>query len=281
MQPPSSARSPAPPAPEMELPWPCLPEGRKLFLLAAAPGGRGRSFGRFLGAAFLAFGLLLLLAGTQKNLPPALAGGSACIFSGLVLLCAVRRGAAPLLVLDGESGGAVLCRRRLGHRAFRLFAPGSLELLPAPDGKAVRIRPREGADAGREIPGLPSRIPDAQWRQGITLPTPDGDAVEAVSALDAWQSLAREGAAPVLAGACDRVEFAALLGKRLPPALLHSLSGTDDAGFREASGEEAEEVRVPVREATRPSLRAPTGPRPEIRRAPDLRDATGARDKRD
>lgn len=280
MQPPSSAQSPAPPAQEMELPWPCLPEGRKLFILAAAPGGRGRSLGRFLGAAFLAFGLLLLLVGTQKNLPPALAGGSACIFSGLVLLCAVRRGRAPLLVLDGESGEAVLCRRRLGHRAFRRFALSSLELLPAEDGRAVRIRPREGVDAGSEIPGLPSRIPDADWRRGMTLPTPDGDAVEAVSALEAWQRLALQGEPTALPSACDRSEFAALLGKRLPPALLHSLSGTDDANCPEVPGEEGEEVRVTLREVPRPPLRTSSGPRPEIRRAPDLRDATGTRDKR-
>lgn len=255
--------------------------GRQLFVLAAAPGGRGQSFGRFLGASFLAFGLLLLLVGTQKNLPPALAGGGACIFSGLVLLGAVRSGRAPLLALDGESNEAVLCRRRMGHRAFRLFSLDTLEITPAADGKWVHIKPRETAGAGRDIPGLSSHISDAEWRQGMRLPTPGGDATEAASSLDQWLRLTRQGEPVMVADTCDSVEFAALLGKRLPPALLQSLSGMDadfsvPADDAERESDADEDVRAKV---SRP-LRVPTAPRPEIRRAPDLRDSTSGRDKR-
>ena len=281
MQPSSTAQLTAPPAPEMTLPWPCRTEGRTLFILAATPGGRSRSLGRFLGAAFLAFGLLLLLVGTQKSLPPALAGGGACIVSGLALLCAVRSGRAPLLILDGARGEAVLCRRRLGHRAFRCFPLSSLEIVPAVDGKEIRIRPREGANVGREIPSLPSRISDTEWRHGMTLSTPAGDAAEAVSALDAWQRLARQGEPPAVVDACDRTEFAALLGKRLPPALLRGIAEASDGDltFDPERGEPSETGEADM--GRPPTLREPRGQHPQIRRAPDLRDATGARDKRD
>lgn len=266
-------------APELRFPWPCMADGRRLFLLASAPGGRGQSLGRFLGAAFLAMGLLLLLIGTQKGLPPALAGGGACILSGFALLGAVRTGRAPLLVLDGERGEAALCRRRFGRRAFRLFPLDALEMVPASDGKAVLIRPRETSGPGREIPALSSHIPDGQWLQGMRLPTPDADAVEAASALGQWQRLAREGRPPLVADACDSAEFAALLGKRLPPALLRTLSDADTgfSGPPEAAERGTDEDENGGR---RRPLRTPTASRPEIRRAPDLRDATSGRDKR-
>ena len=281
MQPTTSAQATASTAPELTLPWPCWPEGRTLFLLAAAPGGRGRSLGRFFSAVFLALGLLLLLVGTQKNLPPALAGGSACIFAGIVLLCAVRSGRAPLLILDGARGEAVLCRRRLGHRTFRLLPLGSLEIFAAADGREVRIRSRDGADAGREIPELPSRVYDAEWRQGMALPTPAGDAAKAASALDAWRRFAGQGEAPAVVDACDRAEFAALLGGRLPHALLRGLTDVAQGDTPLASGDEETDEAWEPEEGGRAALREPRTPRPEIRRAPDLRDATGARDKRD
>lgn len=273
MQPHNAAPTPVGETP-LWLPWPSLAEGRRLLVLGCPPGGRGQSLGRFLGAAFLSFGLLLLLVGTQQALSPALAGGGACIFAGLGLLLAVRRGRAPLLILDGEHGEAVLCRRRLGSRAFRLFSLTNLEITAAADGRAVLIRPAGNGDAGREIPGLPSRISDREWRRGMILPTTTGEAAEAAAGLDRWRHLASAGEPPALADACDATEFAALMGKGLPSALLQELSGEGAPAFSpEPDLDDMEEMRE------RP-LRAPSVPHPDIRRAPDLRDARGNRDKR-
>ena len=263
---------PSSPSPALELPWPTLCGGRRLLILAVAPGGRSQSLGRFLGAAFIAFGLLLLLVGTQKALPPALAGGGACIFAGLGLLAAVRRGAAPVLILDGESGTAILCRRRLGRRAFRAFPLAALEWTASPDGRQITIRPQAADTAGREIPGLPSRISDSEWRKGMTLPTPPG-AEEALEALRLLKDPARQGEAPVITAACDSAEFSTLLGKRLPEPLLQSLSWPAETGLTRGQEEGAADEEQP--------LRAPSHPRPEIRRAPDLRESSGRRDKRD
>lgn len=274
MQPPDAAAAP-PGEPPLQLPWPSLAEGRRLLVLGCPPGGRGQSLGRFLGAAFLGFGLLLLLVGTQQSLPPALAGGGACIFAGLALLAVVRRGRAPLLILDVERGEAILCRRRLGSRAFRLFSLTNLEIAAAAGGGAVHLRPAGNGDAGREIPGLPSRISDREWRQGMLLPTPAGEAAEAAAGLERWRHLASVGEAPALADACDATEFAALLGKAVPSALLQELSGESGPDFSPGPDlDDMEEMRG------RP-LRAPSAPHPEIHRAPDLRASRGNRDKRD
>lgn len=281
MQPPSPFPAAEKEAP-LGLPWPCTGEGRKLLVLGLAPGGRSQSLGRFLGAAFTGFGLLLLLVGTQQSLPPALAGGGACIFAGLALLAVVRTGRAPLLILDGERGEAALCRRRLGSRAFRLFPLDSLGITASPDGREVRIRPGDDGPAGREIPGLPSRISDKEWRQGMTLPTPDGNAGAAAAELERWRHLARLGEPPEIADACDAAEFTALLGKALPAALLLGLDGESadlPPGGKEedeAGGKEEDEAGAPQRPFPRPVT-----PHPEIRRAPDLRSTTGNRDKRD
>lgn len=261
---------------QLELPWPCMCEGRRLQILAAPPGGRTQSLGRFFGAAFLACGLLLLLVGTQKALPPALAGGGACIFAGLALLCAVRRGAAPLLVLDGETGTAILCRRRFGRRAFRAFSLECLEWTASTDGRQVSISPQANDAAGREIPSLPSRISDREWRKGMILPTPDGSAQAAIAALKFWQSRARRGDAPAIQDACDSAEFSAMLGKRLPRALLQSQAG-DDLATLQAEKEEYDRDEAPEQ----PPLRMPSTPHPVIRRAPDLRESSARRDKRD
>ncbi|MBD5626666.1 MAG: hypothetical protein HDQ90_04130 [Desulfovibrio sp.] len=276
----SSPDTPAPNVtpPQLELPWPALGEGPRLFILAMAPGGRSQSLGRFLGAAFVAIGLLLLLVGTQKALPPALAGGGASIFAGLGLLAAVRRGAAQLLLLDGEMGTAILCRRRLGSRAFRIFPLEGLEWAASPDGRHVFIRPLANGTAGQEIPTVPSRIPDREWREGMTLPTPGGEAGAAIAVLKLWQSLARQGVAPAIADACDSAEFSALLGKRLPRALLSSLDGSD-ATLWQAGKEEEDRDEAPERPLRVPTLSS--GPHPEIRRAPDLRESSVRRDKRD
>lgn len=274
MQPHNAAPAPAGETPLL-LPWPSLGEGRRLLVLGCAPGGRGQSLGRFLGAAFLGFGLLLLLVGTQQGLPPALAGGGACIFAGLALLAVVRKGRAPLLILDGERGEAILCRRRLGRRAFRLFSSANLEIIAAADGRTVHVRPAGNGDAGREIPGLASRISDREWRQGMLLPVPAGEAPEAAAGLDRWRRLASVGEPPALVDACDAAEFAALMGKAVPSALLRELSGESGTDFSsEPDLDDLEEMRE------RP-LRAPSVSHPEIRRAPDLRDARGNRDKRD
>ncbi|MDE7241584.1 hypothetical protein [Desulfovibrio sp.] len=244
-------------------------------MLACRPVGRGQSLGRFLGAAFLGFGLLLLLVGTQQSLPPALAGGGACIFAGLALLAVVRGGRAPLLILDGEHGEAILCRRRLGRRAFRLFSLTNLEITTHADGGAVHVRPAGSGDAGREVPGLASRISDREWRLGMLLPAPAGEAAEAAACLEQWRRLACAGEPPALADACDATEFAALLGKGVPPALLQGLAGADAPVLSpEPDADRGEEMRE------RP-LRAAAAPHPEIRRAPDLRDSRGNRDKRD
>lgn len=244
-------------------------------MLASTPGGRGQSLGRFLGAAFLGFGLLLLLVGTQQGLPPALAGGGACIIAGLALLAAVRRGRTPLLILDGERGKASLCRRHLGSRAFRLFLLTNLEITAAADGRAVHVRPAGNGDAGREILRLPSHISDREWRKGMLLPVPAGEAAEAAAVLERWRRLASVGEPPALADSCDATEFAALLGKKLPSALLQELSGeSGPAVSPEPDVDDWEEPRG------RP-LRAPSAPHPEIRRAQDLRDSRGNRDKRD
>ena len=273
MQPLNAASAPAA-EPPLWLPWPALCEGRRLLVLGSPPGGRGQSLGRFLGAAFLGFGLLLLLVGTQQSLPPALAGGGACIFAGLALLAVVRRGRSPLLILDGERGEAVLCRRRLGSRAFRFFSLTNLEITAAADGRGTLLRPTGNDDAGREVPGLPSRISDREWRQGMVLPASAGDAAEAAAGLERWRRLALAGEPPALADACDAAEFAALLGKGLPFALLQGLSGAGGPAFSgEPDSDSVEDTR------DRP-LRAPSAPHPEIRRAPDLRDARGNRDKR-
>lgn len=264
---------------ELRFPWPCLTEGRRLLVLAARQGGRGQSLGRFLGAAFLAFGLLLLLVGTQKNLAPALAAGGACIFSGLVLLGSVRSGLAPLLALDGEHNMAALCLRRFGRRTFRLFPLDALEITADADGRRIHLRPRGHDAAGREIPGLPSGISDSRWRSGMALPAPEGDAMTTAAALEHWLRLAAEGDAPVVADACDAAEFRALLGKPLPAALLQGLSGACAAAFPGDVGK-PDTGHAPRDFPPRP-LRHPSTPRPEIRRAPDLHDASGARDKRD
>lgn len=274
MQPPSESPATAQ-APRLWLPWPCMSEGRRLLVLGSAPGGRGRSLGRFLGATFLGFGLLLLLVGTQKDLPPALAGGGACILAGLALLAVTRRGRAPLLILDGERGEAILSRRRLGSRAFRLFPLANLEITAAADGAAVVIRPRGDGETGREIPGLPSRISDREWRQGMTLPASADEAAEAAAGLERWRRLPPAGEPPGLADACDAAEFAALLGKGLPPALLQGISGESRLGLSPEP-----DTDYPDEMSGRP-LRAPAPPHPEIRRAPDLRDSRGNRDKRD
>lgn len=262
-------------AQQLALPWPTLCEGSRLLILASAPAGRSQSLGRFLGASFVAFGLLLLLVGTQKGLPPALAGGGACIFAGLGLLAAVRRGAAPVLILDGGNGTAVLCRRRLGRRAFRTFSLDTLEWTASPDGRQVFIRPQATGGAGQEIPGLPSTISDREWRHGMTLPAPVGDAREALEALRLWKGLAGQGERPIIAHACDSAEFSALLGKKLPAPLLQSLAGSDPTAWRAAKEEDAEA------EAPERPLRMPAPPHPEIRRAPDLRECSARRDKRD
>lgn len=266
-------------APELRFPWPCLNQGRRLFLLASREGGRGRSLGRFFGAAFLAFGLLLLLVGTQKNLAPALAAGGACIFTGLALLGSVRSGRAPLLALDGEHGVAALCQRRFGRRAFRLFPLGALDIMADADGRRVHVRPRGSGAAGRELPGLPSGIPDSRWRPGMALPTPEGDAVAAAAALEHWLRLAAGGEAPVVADACDTAEFSALLGKPLPSALLQSLSGAAAPALPPDA--ETPDTGHALRDFPPRTLRRPTTPHPEIRRAPDLHDASRTRDKRD
>lgn len=244
-------------------------------MLGSAPGSRSQSLGHFLGAAFLGFGLLLLLAGVQQSLPPALAGGGACIFAGLALLAVVRKGRAPLLILDGERGEAMLCRRRLGSRAFRLFPLATLEITASPDGRAVVIRPQGNGETGREIPGLPSRISDSEWRKGMTLPTSAGEGAWAAAGLDRWRGLATAGEPPELADACDAGEFAALLGKALPRPLLEGISGMNDRDL----SPEPDATRL--EEARERQLRAPAPPHPEIRRAPDLRDARGHRDKRE
>ncbi|MBD5418261.1 MAG: hypothetical protein HDR50_11620 [Desulfovibrio sp.] len=275
----SSPDSPRPHVtpPQLALPWPALCEGPRLFILAMAPGGRSQSLGRFLGAAFVAFGLLLLLVGTQKALPPALAGGGACIFAGVGLLAAVRRGAAPLLLLDGENGTAILCRRRLGGRAFRAFPLETLEWTASPDGRHVSIHPLAKGPAGREIPALPSRISDRGWRQGMTLPTPTGEAGATIAALKLWQSLARQGEAPAIPDACDSDEFSALMGKKLPAALLSNLDGSDTTLWQ--AGKEEDRDEAPERPLRDPIHSAE--PHPEIRRAPDLRESSARRDKRD
>ncbi|MDE7370889.1 MAG: hypothetical protein K2N07_03945, partial [Desulfovibrio sp.] len=186
-------------------------------------------------------------------------------------------GAPPLLLLDEENGTAVLCRRRRGARAFRAFPLEDLEWTASPDGRQVFIRPLATGPAGREIPAMPSRISDRDWRQGMALPTPVGDAGEAIATLKLWQSLARQGVAPAIADACDSDEFSALLGKKLPAALLSSLDGSDATLWQAGKEEERDE-------ATARPLRVPTfssGPHPEIRRAPDLRESSARRDKRD
>lgn len=257
------------------LPWPCMREGRRLFVLGGTQGGRGQTLGRFLGAAFVGFGLLLLLVGQQQGLPPALAGGGACIVAGLGLLAVVRTGRAALAILDGERGWAVLCRRRLGSRAFRVFPLATLEVTADAAGRAVLLRPARDGEAGDEIPGLPSRISDREWRQGMMLPAAPGDAVEAVAELDRWLRLARVGEPPEPEEASEAAEFATLLGKPLAPALKQWLTGASEQRFP-ASQDAESERDMPGR-----SLRVPTPPHPEIRRAPDLRDASGNRDKRD
>lgn len=244
-------------------------------VLGRAQGGRSQSLGRFLGAAFVGFGLLLLLVGVQQDLPPALAGGGACVFAGLTLLAAVRTGRAPLAILDGERGEAVLCRRRLGGRAFRVFPLTGLEITAAPEDGRVRIRPAETGQAGREIPGLPSRIADREWRQGMTFSTPADEAQEAAAELGRWLRLAREGRSTEVEDACNAAEFAALLGQPLPPALRGGGPGGRTRVFpdgRDEAGLDEEGVRP---------LRAPTPEHPGIRRAPDLRTSTSNRDKRD
>ncbi|MBD5538507.1 MAG: hypothetical protein HDQ94_00685 [Desulfovibrio sp.] len=250
-------------------------EGSRLLVLGLAPEGRARSLGRFLGAGFLGFGLLLLLAGVQQSLPPALAGGGACIFSGLALLVALRRGRAPIALLDPERGDAVLCRLRLGGRAFRAFPLAALEITASSDGRAVLVRPARDGETGRELPGLPSRICDREWQQGMRLPTPAGEATGAAAELERWQRLALTGSPPALEDACDAAEFAALLGKALPRTLLPGFSReTVPAPSHGAAGESPGEAYE------RPT-RTGASPRPEIRRAPDLRDAGGKRDKRE
>lgn len=263
------------PAP-LELPWPCLPQGRKLLLLAATPGGRGQSLGRFLGASFLAFGLLLLLVGMQQDLPPALAGGGACLIAGLGLLGATRSGRAPLLVLDAEGGHALLCRRHLGRRTFRRFPLTGLDITADPRARLVRIRPAANAGAGQEIPGFASRIPDREWREGMALPVATADAEAAASALGLWRELALRGETPEVADALETDEFAAQLGKGLPVQLLQGLDAEAPEGFQEAR-----EPGLPDDAAPERPRRMPPTAHPEIRRAPDLRDASGRRDKRD
>lgn len=279
MHAPASPPAPAQDAPELRFPWPCLSQGRQLFLLASRQGGRGQSLGRFFGAAFLAFGLLLLLVGTQKNLAPALAAGGACIFTGLVLLGAVRSGRAPLLALDGEHDVAALCLRRFGRRTFRLFPLGALDIMADADGRHVHIRPGGRNAAGREIPGLPSGISDNRWHSGMMLPTPEGDALGAAAALEHWLRLATAEGSPVVADACDTAEFTALLGKPLPSALLQCLYGAA-APARPPDAAMPDTAHAP-RDFPPRTLRRPTTPHPEIRRAPDLHDASGTRDKRD
>lgn len=249
-------------------------QGQKLLILASVPKGRGQSLGRFLGAAFLAFGLLLLLVGTQKGLAPALAGGGACIFSGLALLAGVRPGRASIFLLDAENGEAMLCRRRFGSRAFRRFSLSDLEILAAADNRHIHIRPVENSGTGREIPGLPSRIPDKEWRQGMTLPTPESATMEAVATLKHWQRPGHLGETPRVADACDAAEFAALLGKDLPATLLQSLFGDAGTNFQATAGGHG------MKHTPEHFQHTPTSSRPEIRRAPDLRDAPGTRDKR-
>lgn len=108
----------------------------------------------------------------------------------------------------------------------------------------------------------------------MTLPAPRGEGPEAVAELERWLRLAREGEPPEPEDACDAAEFAALLGRGLPPALRQWLSGASDPVFPAGQDEDSPDDR-----AERP-LRAPTPPRPEIRRAPDLRSTTANRDKR-
>lgn len=262
-------------APQIRLPWPCLVQGRRLLLLAAKPGGRTQSLGRFLGAGFLAFGLLLLLVGMQQDLPPALAGGGACLISGLALLAVTRPGRAPLLVLDAGDGQALLCRRHLGRRAFRRFPLNGLDIAADAAAGQVGIRPGANAGAGQEIAGFPSHLSDKDWRQGMVLPVAAADAEDAARALGRWRELALQGEAPEVADACEADEFAALLGKGLPLPLLPGLGSGAPLDLQEARA-----TRQPDRAPERP-LRMPAEPHPEIRRAPDLRDASGRRDKRD
>lgn len=265
MQSPAASPEPGQTSRAILLPWPCLSQGRTLFVLAAATGGRSQSLGRFFGASFLAFGLLLLLIGFQKSLSPALAAGFACIFSGLVLLGAVRSGQAPLLILDMDNMRAVLCRRRLGRRAFRIFPLEALEISADANGRSVQVRPKGNGEAGREIPGLPSGISDSQWRKGMTLAAGSDNAQVAAAALQLWLLLAREGEAPLLVEALDADEVRALLGKSLPSALLQGLSGLSWTDFQ-------------ALDAAQERQDAPE--RPEIRRAPDLRNSSANRDKR-
>lgn len=279
MQAPAFSPASAQDAPKLRLPWPCLSQGRQLFVLATRQGGRGQSLGRFLGAAFLAFGLLLLLAGTQKHLAPALASGGACVFTGLALLGSMRAGTAPLLALDGERNVAALCLRRFGRRAFRLFSLADLEIMADADGRRVHVRPRGRDAAGREIAGLPSGISDSRWRSGMALPAPEGDAMAAAAALEHWRRLAAAGISPLVTDACDAAEFTALLRKPLPPALLQCLSGACAATFPADAGRP--DAGHDLADSPPRTLRRPSTPRPEIRRAPDLHDASGARDKRD
>lgn len=274
MQIPTSAPG-APGEAPVWFPWPCMYEGLRLLLLGLAPAGRGSSLGRFLGAAFLGFGLLLLLVGVQQSLPPTLAAGGACIFSGLALLAALRRGRAPVALLDPERGEAVLCRLRLGSRAFRVFPLAALEITASPDGRAVLVRPVREGETGQDLPGLPSRISDREWRKGMSLPTPAGEAAGAAAELERWQSLALKDAPPALEDACDAAEFATLLGKTLPRALLPGFSRETVPGPSQGVGEESAADAYERPMDTLPSTH------PEIRRAPDLRDARGNRDKRE
>ncbi|MDE5879568.1 MAG: hypothetical protein K2G99_06050 [Desulfovibrio sp.] len=267
----SHAGQPAP----LELPWSSLRQGRKLFLLSTRPGGRSQSLGRFLGASFLAFGLLLLLVGTQQSLPPALAGGGASLVAGLGLLAATRSGRAPLLVLDAESGHALLCRRHLGRLAFRRFPLQGLAITADAVAGRVRIHPGANAGAGQEIPGYLSRISDREWREGMALPVAPADAEPAAHALVLWRELALEGETPEVGGALEADDFAALLGKGLPPQLLQDLGSAASVEFQDAR-----EADDPDASPQRPA-HMPAGPRPEICRAPDLRDASDRRDKRE
>lgn len=259
--------------PAAPLAWPCLAHGDSLKLVAAAGMDRARSLARFFGASFCGLGLLLLLAGAQHAVPPALAGGGACLFCGLLLLLLPGLAQPPVLLLNRESRMAALCRRRFGRRRFRLFPFAAVEIVARGNGTTAQlaILPRGSVAAtssatgpdmpgldtsGLDVPGLPSHISARQWREGMLLPCPDDDPERLRDILLAWM----EGKGEI---AGDDAEARKAV---VPAPVLHAL----EAGSGWRPGGSAGEDNAGRRAA-----------RPPIRRAGDLRDSTRGRDKRD
>lgn len=259
----------------IELPWPCFCDGQNLYVFASAPGGRCQSMGHFFGASFLAFGLLLLIVGTHKNLSPVFAGGVACILSGLMLLCAIRFNHTPFLILNRTDNLAVLCKRHLGRRVFRIFQLASLEISTNTNDNAVNVRPAANNGSGREIPGLPSGISNKKWQQGMVLHTEPGLSRQAALALQQWLQLGyNEECTPLLAESLDADEFKIIMGKSLPPALVRSLSGLSWNDLQ------ARDIAENVKYRSDYTQHSSSPEHPSIRRAPDLRDNSFSRDKR-